>query len=324
MATTTPYTYAGMYPEAPAIGRMSGERAAELLESIGESESASDIRNTIASDDNNLTADTELVEFWHPFGWFRDGPPPAWLHTEHAFGFIDAGPSSTAAPIRYAGEIEPDEKLRGKRVKVTLDRLRAADYPGGGMHRVLVDFYGQHQLAEGGESLHFTQTFRVEEGEGAGVIGYPIFIGLDVGEEGVQFKVYTVNVQNDDDQKVLDFLDSDPFKAGLKLLNTAEPAIAPLTGLATGIVQVLAKRHQNVPVQDFYMGLDFSDVQTRARLASGSYVAVQVPNDELSGWAWENWVYDPTNGTLHASDDKSKPIPYNYMVFSVSEYSEHG
>jgi hypothetical protein len=32
-----------------------------------------------------------------------------------------------------------------------------------------------------------------------------------------------------------------------------------------------------VPVQDFYLGLDFSAIATRARLALGSYLAVQVP-----------------------------------------------
>jgi hypothetical protein len=312
-------TYAGMYPDAPPIGRMRAGDAARLLESVGETAIAASIREQIASGDRDLTELSELNQFEDIFG---GGPPPPWLNTEHVFGFIGAGVTGKTVPIQYAGSVAADETLRGKRLKVTLDRLRAADYPGGGIHRVLVDFYGEHQLAGGGESLHFTQTFRVQDGQGPGIVGYPIFIGLAVGQEGVQFKVYTVNVRNDNDQKVLDFMESAPFTAGLKLLNTAEPAIAPLTGIATGLVQMLAKRNENVPVQDFYMGLDFSDVRTRARLARGSYVAVQIPNEELGVWDWDHWVYDSTSGMLHAARDSGRPIPYNYMVFGVSEYRE--
>jgi hypothetical protein len=35
-------------------------------------------------------------------------------------------------------------------------------------------------------------------------------------------------------------------------------------------------RNRNVPVQDFYLGLDFSAIPMRARLAQGSYLAVQI------------------------------------------------
>jgi hypothetical protein len=39
------------------------------------------------------------------------------------------------------------------------------------------------------------------------------------------------------DEKFLKMLDSDTFEAGLKLATTAQPAIAPLSGLAMGITR---------------------------------------------------------------------------------------
>jgi hypothetical protein len=71
----------------------------------------------------------------------------------------------------------------------------------------------------------------VREGQQAPIIGYPIFIGLNVGSEGVAFKCFTVNVKNDDDEALLSFLESDAFKARLKLVSTMQQAIAPLSGM---------------------------------------------------------------------------------------------
>ena len=120
-----------------------------------------------------------------------------------------------------------DASLKNARIKITLDRLRVASYPGGGLHRVLFDFYAQNQVPGGAEDLHFNATFRVREGEHAAVVGFPIFIGLNVGTEGVAFRCYTVNVANEEDERLLGFLESDTFKSGLRLATTAQPAIAP-------------------------------------------------------------------------------------------------
>ena len=100
----------------------------------------------------------------------------------------------------------------------------------------------------------------------------------------MDFKCATVNVKNDSDEKFLKMLDSDTFKAGLKLATTAQPAIAPLSSLAMGITRAVASRNRNVSVQNFYMGLDFSMTPTRARLRAGSYVAVQIPATFEVAW----------------------------------------
>jgi len=188
------------------------------------------------------------------------------------------------------------------------------------MHRVLFDFYAQNQAAGKTEDLHFNLTCRVREGEQAAILGYPIFVGLNVGSEGVSFKGYSVNVKNDQDEAFLGFLDSDTFKGGLKLAAVVQPALEPLSQLALGLTRSIASRNKNVPVQDFYMGLDFSNIATRARLAEGSYLAVQIPESLGTVWDWSEWVYNPNNGQIVSQADHQETIPYNYLVFSISRY----
>ena len=158
------------------------------------------------------------------------------------------------------------------------------------------------------------------EGEQVAVIGYPIFVGLNVGADGVALKCFTVNVANQEDEAFLGFLDSNAFKTGLKLASTLQPAIAPFSEMAVAVTKSIAGRHRNVPVQDFYMGLDFTGIATGARLASGSYLAVQIPETMQTVWDWDDWVYTPGNGQVVNKTDPTMLIPYNYVVFSVSRY----
>ncbi len=118
-------------------------------------------------------------------------------------------------PIRHASNLVADARLKNARIRITLDRLRVASYPGGGLHRVLFDSSAQNQVPGGAEDLHFNATLRVREGEHAAVLGVPIFVGLNVGTEGVAFRSYTVNVANEEDERLLGFLESDVFKSGL-------------------------------------------------------------------------------------------------------------
>ena len=68
------------------------------------------------------------------------------------------------------------------------------------------------------------------------------------------------------------------------------------------------------------MGLDFSNIATRARLAEGSYIAVQIPESLQTVWDWNEWVFQPNTGQIVGKDDAAALIPYNYIVFSVSRY----
>jgi hypothetical protein len=295
------------------IGALKASQAAQKLMLMGDEDVARDIRRAMKMHG----ADPRFSALIWPF---PKRPVPAYKYTEHAFGYIPKAAPGTvpSTDIKDAGNITADASLKGQNIKITLDRLRVYQYPGEGIHTILFDFYAQHQTPNAGETqdLHFTQNYRVQEGSGAGITGYPVFVGLKVGNEGVSFKCFTVNVKNDDDQKVLGFLGSDVFKKGLQLVNTVNPVVPIVSGFATGIVDAFAHRNDNVPVQDFYMGLDFSSVQTRAQLREGSYVAVQVP--DAVTWDWSQWVFKPANGQIVSKGTPSTGVPFNYVVFSVS------
>ncbi len=300
------------FDDLPVLGKLPLEAAAAKLRELGEDEAATTLEAA--------SPEQEAKTFGTRKGWwpFQDR---AWQHTAHAFGYLaPAPPGSESLPIQHAGNIPADPSLKNSRIKITLDRLRVADYPGGGIHRVLFDFYAQNQVPGQVEHLHFNATYRVREGEQAAIVGYPVFVGLNVGTEGVAFKCFTVNVKNDSDEAFLSFLESDVFKAGLKLAATVQPAIAPFSGMAYGITKSIASRNKNVPVQDFYMGLDFSPIPTRARLAEGSYLAVQIPETMQTVWDWQDWVYNPANGQVVHRAHPSQLIPYNYLVFSLNRY----
>jgi hypothetical protein len=146
------------------------------------------------------------------------------------------------------------------------------------------DFYAQNQIPGDIEHLHFNSTYRVREGEHAAILGYPLFLGLNVGNDGLFFKCYTVNVKNDEDDAFLSFLEWDVFRAELKLAKSAPPAIAPFSNKAYNLTRSTVKRNRYVAVQEFHLGLDFSPNAIGARLAEGSYIAVQIPeNMQLSG-----------------------------------------
>ncbi len=301
------------FEDYPVIGKMAPAEAVGYFRDINEPEVADALEEASATERQPQTFGV-LGDLW-PFG------NKPYLNTAHAFGYLAPAPAGQEAlPIQYAGNIEPDVSLKNGRIKITLDRLRVADYPGGSTHHVLFDFYAQNQVPGDVEQLHFNTTYRVREGQQAATIGYPIFVGLNVGSEGVAFKCFTVNVKNDADEAFLGFLESDVFKAGLRLASTAQPAIAPLSTMAMGITKSILSHNKNKPVQDFYMGLDFTRIPTRARLKEGSYIAVQIPETLTVVWNWDEWVYNPVNGSLVNAADMTKLIPYNYVVFGVSRF----
>lgn len=289
----------------PVIGEWAPDEVAKKLQEIGGAASPEKIqvkRGTVST-----------------LGWLGGERKP-WQHTAHVFGFIPTSDSASSQPVNImpAGQIKADTSLMNKSIVITLDRLRVFEYPGGGMHQILFDFNAQNQVQGSTEDLHFNQTYRVQEGEQAGIIGYPVFIGLNVGSQGVGFRCYTVNVKNEDDEKILGILDSDVFKNGLKLAESINPVIPVVSGFATGLTKMIASRNRNIPVQEFYMGLNFTGIQTRARLAQGSYIAVQVPSAEQ--WDWSKWVFDPRSEQIVSTNPQGNAIPYNYIVFSVSKF----
>ncbi|MBO3462954.1 hypothetical protein G7B40_001745 [Aetokthonos hydrillicola Thurmond2011] len=249
---------------------------------------------------------------------FKEQP---WMYATYRFGYIGLRKTSfdQPQPIQDASAIAPDPSLKNNRINIRLDRFHIQKYPGGGTHDILVTFAARNQVAETQESLSFSQTYRVREGQSAGIAGYPVFIGLHVGLQGIAFECSTVNVKNEEDKTILSALESSPFQSGLKLLTTAQPAIAPFTQITLGVVKLLAQRYENVAVQKFYLGLDFDQAALGVSLAEGNYIAVQVPDETAINWS--EWIYKPDIGAIVRQGDNST-LPYNYIIFRITKYEE--
>ena len=299
------------FQDLSVIGALPPEAVAAKLRELGEDDAAAAVESASVAPPAVFGRSSKS---WWPF---RDR---AWQHTAHAFGFLP--PLRGSRAIESVGNIEADESLKGARLKIALNRLRVADYPGRGMHRILFDFYARNQVPGQVEDLHFNATYRVREGERAPIAGYPIFIGLNVGKEGAAFRCHTVNVKNEADETLLGFLEGDVFRSGLRLATTAQPALAPLSGLALGLTKAIASRNRNISVQDFYLGLDFAGTQMGARLAIGDYIAVQIPEALQSVWRWNDWIYDAETGMIVSSTNAGQLLSYNYVVFGISRYEE--
>lgn len=242
---------------------------------------------------------------------------PIWRITEHQYGYFGVDPSNQGniLEIKDAGSISSDNSLRDQRLRITLDRLRVADYPGEGTHTILVEFSGVHVVPGVKEDLSFSQKYQASEGTGAGVRGYPIFVGLAVSGEGIALRGRTVNVENSDDKGILGFLEQPVFKNGLELLNLVNPAVPVVTSMVSGITELVLKRHENIAVQAFDLGLDFSGVPSRAYLREGSYIIVQAPDEK---WDWSEWQFTRSTGKITKKGTNS-PIRYNYLVIGISK-----
>jgi len=300
------------FPELRVIGSYSPSDCAQKLRELGDEQRAREF--------DQLAADEEGGRSLGIFG-IRKKKPPAYMFISHNFGFIAPAPTDKHLGIAPAGTFNGQSGLAGLRLNVTLNRLFIAEYPGAGEHKVLfnfaaVNYLGKNDLGEKvEESLQFNMTVRARNGEHAAIIGWPIFSGLTAGPNGIAFECNTINVKNTDDEKFLSFLDSDVFRKGLDVLTVVQPAMKPLVAISSGLMRALGQRHRNVPVQSFYMGLDFGDNPLGARLAEGDYVAVQAPADK---WDWTEIVYDKARGQLVRADGLAPVTDYNYVVFGIN------
>ena len=265
------------------IGSMPASTALDELEEINDPDAAS-LRTAIEGVDlENLTLESAFELHW-PGG---NGTPPAWKDSQAAYGYIaPEDQQADHAKITDARHVSAHDSLKDARVDVRLSQMRVGSYPGGNQtHRVLLTFEGKNQLPADAEQLAFTMTVDAREGEDAPVANWPIFIGLNVGNTGIGFHFSTTNVCNAEDHKILDFLNSPTFTSGLKLAETAQPAIKPLTEIALGLGKTFLTRADNQKVQEVYLGLDFARDPAGVRLAEGNYIAAQVPRGTVIDWS---------------------------------------
>src|SRR5262249_22477937 len=179
--------------DIPVLGSLPPEQAEAKLRELGETDAANALRDAPVGKSFSLQPKT-----WWPFA---DRP---WQHVQHAFGFVTDRADGTGYVLADAGDarqVKPNAALKGALVKITLDTPYPAAYPGPGDHQVLLDFYAEPQTAEGAELLHFSAPLRVRDRQFAGVRAQPLFVGLKVGEEGVNLRCLTINVANMEDEQ---------------------------------------------------------------------------------------------------------------------------
>lgn len=294
------------------IGKMKASEAIEYMALVGDPR-APKAKTALRKSGR----DVELYKLAWP--WTQPGADELTFRIrEHQYGYFGnvAENPKDVLDITDAGYIAADETLKNRQLRVTLDRLRVADYPGKGEHTVLVEFSAVHVIPGAQkEDLSFSQKYQVSEDSSAGVRGYPVFVGLAVGKEGIALRGRTVNVENAGDKGILKFLEQPVLKRGLELLNAVNPAMPVVTSMVTGITELVLKRNENIMVQSFDLGLDFSNVPSRAYLREGSYIVVQAPDRD---WDWSKWQFTRSTGKITHKETKT-PIPYNYLVIGISK-----
>ncbi|MBO9198231.1 hypothetical protein J5277_29300 [Rhizobium sp. 16-449-1b] len=238
-----------------------------------------------------------------------------WGYTGAKIGFIPAAGNDALCEIVNAIGMEADDSLKDKALKISLDVFHVQNYPGTGKHRILCEFSGKNQTQKEAEAMRFALTVAANDKSFAAHIGQPIFVGVNVGKDGLSFEGRTVNVKSDTDDLMLDALGNATFRDGLSLLTTAQPVLKPFVKLAEGVVTSVLNRNKNREVFKFALGLDFSSSRTTAKLRLGSYVVVQTDETE---WNWGDFIWDPASGAVLPKSDRSKALKLNYIVFGVA------
>lgn len=240
-----------------------------------------------------------------------------WGYTGILIGHIDPDANGEAIDIQNAMTLVPDTSLKGTRIKITLERFWVHRYPGMGQHTILCEFRGKNQIQEETEELRFAVTTIARDGSSAAVSGTPIFLGVSVGQNGIAFEGSTVNVRSSTDDVLLNALSSGPFRDGLSLLTTAQPALKPFVGLAGSLVTSVLSRSKNKAIYSFKLGLDFERGSTSACLRFGSFIVIQ--GDDAT-WSWGDVVWNSHSQQLLRRLDGA-PVEFNYLVFRVAPYN---
>jgi len=313
------------FDDLPVLGEFSRKEAIAALKDAGDDETVTILEVAAALDPSQYGSSssfgdhtsprTDRTSTWWPFS---DKP---WQYTSHTYGYLASSTKSGQAvlPIRPLSTVHANPKLRNTRVKITLNRLYVEAYPGrkGDTHLILVHFFARDQLSKKTGDMYFNIACEAANCSYASIHNYPIFVGLNVGSEGLVFGGFTINVKNEADTTFLKFLQSDVFKTGLELTKAAQPVLAPFLTMAKAIAEVIVTRNQKRLVQKAVLGLDFRNTPLGAPLAEGTYVAVQVPGSRQTALNWEEWVYHKGRDKIVKHDNHEKTIPFNHFIFSI-------
>jgi len=254
----------------------------------------------------------------HQISSFLKGP--IWACKPHAIGYIHPNLIKDKVPIYPVNKLKTNDEnnLTSQKIVIRLDKFRVANYPGIGLHKIMVNFEANHYISSTKETkeFHFNHVYEIRDKQSIPISGLPIFIGLEPSKVGLTLNVKTINISNRIGKTFLSFLKSNFFRKSLELASGFIPIISMVSSLAIDLTYVIVKKtilHR--PVQTFSISLSKNDIATTPKLARGSYVAVQHP---LDTWVWKKWKYESNTGRI--VDSTGRMMKYNYLIFSVDEY----
>jgi hypothetical protein len=293
------------FGDYPPIGDLAPDQAESKLRELGETIAADQLAAS-AGGQRKDTFGAKRSVFGNLFGRF--------MKTTQVCGFLpDKG--NELVPVSKA---RPDPKLKGQSLKVTLDGLHVARYPGLGTHNLLFDFAVQGQAPDGKTNIfHYNARFEARDGETVPVRNFPLFYGLVPSPDGMTFGFQTVNVASSFDEGLLDFLKRDDFKRGLDLAASVTPLLGQISEMAGSLTRWLAGQSKNAKVQEFRQGLDFGSGSLGGGLALGSYFVVQIPLEYQREWSWADWVVNPDSIRLVQRENPEQTLDFNHLIFGL-------
>lgn len=135
------------FDDLPVLGKLPPEQAAIKLREVGEYEVADRLKAAQVIADALSGTQGRNPQVFGDYGHLWSFQEQPYQHTSHALGYLS--PKSTdneLLPISSASKISTDSSLKNSRLKLTLDHLYVASYPGGGTHRILLHFFAQNQV----------------------------------------------------------------------------------------------------------------------------------------------------------------------------------
>jgi hypothetical protein len=173
---------------------------------------------------------------------FINNDPP-YKFTSYVWGFIpQVKPVTEDFAISQGGGIAADTSLKGQRINASPIPINVAKYPRRGRHSILFEFKAENQVAGVKERLSFSARYTVASGGTASLVNAPVFIGLTVGNNMMNLDCRAANVKSEDDRRLLNFLESDVIRDGLRPAATVQSAITPLSGMVRSTHGVLGRR----------------------------------------------------------------------------------
>ncbi|MHA1403989.1 MAG: hypothetical protein ACTSSI_09525 [Candidatus Helarchaeota archaeon] len=199
-------------------------------------------------------------------------------------------------------------------------QIYAWKYPGifGKKYEVLFNYDILHELTNGKtEKINFNQKYDLKKRSFASIKGKYILKNLKVTDRGINVYIKTINVQNKDDTRILELLNSDAVNNGVELLSTFQPVIKPFIAIGKKILEQINKSNKNRIVQEIDMSLDLNQTAAGPKLREGNYIIVQYPSGSncREPWDWSKWKWNSQYETPMGPNNSR--IEWNYIIFSV-------